>query len=153
MNRYQQSQNIQFHYWLPYPFSYYRNCAEYIAQKVQSFIDNQDIKSKWSSTFNVYLPKKYLGYANDDEYLQANELTKNDVISNSITHVFKDIPQEDLEFLIQEFTVFTYYNKIQVIHFLDNTSLPMYYEIVNALYYIQSIEKLLAKYPQQPTVS
>lgn len=139
--------SIKIIYWIPQEYSYYVDCLQHIFKNTFASVQNEAIKQKWELTYKYLFPKNTLGYKSDEDYFIDNNLTKEDVIKNSITHVLKDINQEDLTWLVEKFTVLTAYNKIKIAHY-ETTSLPIYPEITFALNYILAIKKLLKKYPK-----
>ena len=84
---------------------------------------NEAIKKKWELTYKYLFPKSTLSYKNDEDYLIDNNLTTEEVIQNSITHILKDIDQKDLKWLVDKFTILTQYNKIKIAHY-DTISYP-----------------------------
>lgn len=139
--------SIQVIHWLPHEYKYYVDCLQHTFKHTFASIQNKSIKQKWESTYNYLFPKNSLSYKSDEDYLIDNHLTKEEVITNSICHVLKEIDQKDLEWLIEKFTILTTYNKIKIAHY-ETKSIPIYPEIIFALNYIQSIKKLLKKYPK-----
>ncbi len=139
--------SIKIIYWLPQEYKYYVDCLQHIFKHTFASVQNESIKQKWESTYNYLFPKNSLGYKSDADYLIDNTLTKEEVIENSIIHVLKEVDQKDLQWLIEKFTILTTYNQIKIAHY-ETVSLPLYPEIIFALNYIQSIKKLLKKYPK-----
>lgn len=139
--------SIKIIYWLPCKYKYYVECLEHIFKHTFASVQNESIKQKWENTYNYLFPKNSLGYKSDEEYLIDNNLTKEEVITNSICHVLKEVDQKDLTWLMEKFTILTTYNKIKIAHY-ETASLPIYPEIIFALNYVQSIKKLLKKYPK-----
>ena len=144
---YNNQAKIKIIYWLPKEYSYYASCLQHIFKYTFASVQNEAIKQKWKSTYNYLFPKNSLGYKSENDYLEAYAIAKEEVIKNSISHVLKDIKQEDLIWLVDKFMFLTTYNKIKIAHY-ETTSIPIYPEITFALNYIQSIKKLLKKYPK-----
>ena len=76
---------------------------------------NDKYKKLWEYKINNILPKNKLNFNTEDEYLDSNKITKNDVIVNSIKYSLLDLEEDDLKYLSTCFSVFSNYNKIKIL--------------------------------------
>lgn len=104
-------------------------------------------KKLWEETINKLLPKTKLGFNNENDYLKSNEITKEDVIINSINYIYPNLEKEEVNYLLKCFKIFTKNNKIKVLT-IDNKLTPIYYEIINSLAYLKKIKNIIDKYPK-----
>lgn len=104
-------------------------------------------KLQWESGINKLLPKKALGFSNDQEYLDKNNLTKNDIVKNSIKYILNDLELDDLEYLTTQFLICSNNCKIKIIQ-NEQKTIPVYIEIIDSLAYIKNIQKLIDNYPK-----
>lgn len=134
---------IQVNVWIPKD---YIEHIQLFLKKITDTIQNKNIKIKWKTYESYLFSQSSLGYKSDEDYLTINAINKSQIIENSIKFVLADIKQDDLAFLVEKFEVFTHYNKIRIKHSLA-TTISVYEEICLILNYIQSIQKLVQKYP------
>jgi hypothetical protein len=104
-------------------------------------------KKFWETKIDNILPKNNLNFKNENDYLETNNLKKNDVITNSILHFLPNLEKEELKYLIEQFSIFSLNNKIKIFT-NENKITPIYIEIIEVLTYINKIEDLLKKYPK-----
>ena len=104
-------------------------------------------KKLWEIKINNILPKNNLNFKNENDYLETNNLKKDDVITNSILHFLPNLEKEELKYLIEQFSIFSFNNKIKIFT-IENKIIPIYIEIIEVLTYINKIEDLLKKYPK-----
>lgn len=116
---------------------------------IPKFLNYFEVKHKkiWQSKFNIILPKNNLNYKNENDYLKTNNLKKDDVITNSILQSLPNIEKKDLDYLVEQFSIFSLNNKIKILT-IENKLIPVYIEIIEALNYIHKIDELLNKYPK-----
>lgn len=116
---------------------------------VPKFLSHFEAKHKkiWQSKFNIILPKNNLNYKNENDYLGNNNLKKDDVITNSILQSLPNIEKKDLDYLVEQFSIFSLNNKIKILT-IENKLIPVYIEIIETLNYITRINELLNKYPK-----
>lgn len=113
-----------------------------IEPKILSVFEGKQ-KELWKAKLNILLPKNNLGYKDEKEFLNEKNLTKEDIIKNSIKYIDANIDNDDLESLTDMFLIFSINTKIRVI---DNT--PIYIEVINSLSYIKRIQEILNKFPK-----
>jgi len=111
--------------------------------KVLDLITNQTNKKRLENWFDYLLPKHHLNYASQEAYLNEHHLTPKDVIKNSILHIFSEIDNQDMEFLISEFEPLI--SNIKVIVLLDENK-AIYLEIIVLLEYFQKMKELSKRY-------
>lgn len=104
-------------------------------------------KKFWETKINNILPKNNLNFKSENDYLETNNLKKDDVITNSILHFLPNLEKEELNYLIEQFSIFSLNNKIKIFT-NENKITPIYIEIIEVLTYINKIEDLLKKYPK-----
>jgi hypothetical protein len=104
-------------------------------------------KKFWETKINNILPKNNLNFKSENDYLEINNLKKDDVITNSILHFLPNLEKEELNYLIEQFSIFSLNNKIKIFT-NENKITPIYIEIIEVLTYINRIEDLLKKYPK-----
>jgi hypothetical protein len=104
-------------------------------------------KKLWEIKINNILPKNNLNFKNENDYLETNNLKKDDVITNSILHFLPNLQKEELSYLTEQFSIFSLNNKIKIFT-NENKIIPIYIEIIEVLTYINKIEDLLKKYPK-----
>lgn len=116
---------------------------------VPKFLSHFEAKHKkiWQSKFNIILPKNNLNYKNENDYLGNNNLKKDDVIINSILQSLPNIEKKDLDYLVEQFSIFSLNNKIKILT-IENKLIPVYFEIIETLNYITRINELLSIYPK-----
>lgn len=114
--------------------------------KFLSTFKNQH-KELWQSFFNKTFPKHNLGFKNEEEYLKEHNLSKEQIIENSIKTVVKDLDDDDLKSFIDWFQSFTINNKIKI-YIQDKKPIVVYIEIIEALLYIEQIKSIISKYPK-----
>ena len=116
---------------------------------ISKFLSHFKAKHKkiWQSKFNIILPKNNLNYKNENDYLGSNNLKKDDAIINGILQCLPNIEKKDLDYLIEQFSIFSLNNKIKILT-IENKLIPVYIEIIEALNYILKIDELLSKYPK-----
>ena len=54
-------------------------------------------KKIWQSKLNFILPKNNLNFKNENDYLETNNLKKDDVITNSILQSLPNLEKKDLD--------------------------------------------------------
>jgi len=104
-------------------------------------------KKLWENKINSVLPKQHLNFNSEDNYLENNKITKIDVIKNSILYYLPNLENEDVNYLIECFSIFSEFNKVKVL-IKENQTTPIYNEIINCLEYINHIKNILNKYPK-----
>lgn len=116
---------------------------------IPKFLSHFESKHKkiWQSKFNIILPKNNLNFKNQNDYLETNNLKKDDVIKNSILQSLPNIQKKDLDYLIEQLSIFSLNNKIKILT-IENKLIPVYIEIIETLNYILKIDELLSKYPK-----
>ena len=105
-------------------------------------------KKIWQSKLNFILPKNNLNFKNENDYLETNNLKKDDVITNSILQSLPNLEKKDLDYLVKQFSIFSLNNKIKILT-IENKLIPIYIEIIETLNYIIRIDELLNKYPKK----
>lgn len=115
-----------------------------IVTKFLSFFEKKH-KRLWEDFFNKNLPQHNISFKSEEDYLLKNNITKKQVIKNSIIYVYPTLDKYDLDCLISYFEMHTINNKIRVLE----KSKAIYLEIVEALTYIKQIKDVLLKYPKQ----
>lgn len=113
------------------------------------FLSNFQGKQKllWQSFINKNLPKQTLNYSSEEEYLKDKNITKKNVIINSIKFIDENISPNNLEYLANQFDIFSKNCKIKIIYY-NFIELPIYTEIIDSLEYIQRINELLKSFPK-----
>ncbi|UTJ06647.1 hypothetical protein [Arcobacter roscoffensis] len=106
---------------------------------------NNQHKKLWESTLNKLVPKNHLNFNNESDYLEDTKITKLHVINNSILYCLPDLEKNDVEYLINQFNLFTFNNKVKI---LTKSNTPIYIEIIEVLNYIKSISQIISKYPK-----
>lgn len=81
-----------------YPVVYIKKFNEEIVPKFLDMCVDDSKKISWNNYFDVINPKNSLGYMTSDIYLQANNLTKKQVIQNSIKYVLLDFGMSPINF-------------------------------------------------------
>ncbi|MDZ7817413.1 MAG: hypothetical protein U5K55_01855 [Aliarcobacter sp.] len=104
-------------------------------------------KKFWETKINNILPKNNLNFKSENDYLETNNLKKDDVIRNSILYSLSNLEKEELNYLTEQFSIFSLNNKIKIFT-NENKITPIYIEIIEVLTYINRIEDLLKKYPK-----
>ena len=128
------------------PCSYIATFFDEIAPKfLDQFVGNER-RNYLEKYFYSIDPRNSLGYSSDESYLKTHDLTKNDIISNSIGYVFNTLEVDDYNDLVDCFTQLICSQKVKVI---KGTGLAIYKEIIDVLSYIKQIQTLLRKYPLQ----
>lgn len=100
----------------------------------------------WKKCFDSINPEKSLGYASEDNYLESNNLSKQQIVLNSIKYVYNDLNSEDYKLLTDYFEQLIFLEKVKI---LTTNNLPIYKEIVDICSYIKQIHKLLKEHPLQ----
>lgn len=118
---------------------------EGITLKITSGIVNKKKKQRWENYNNYILPKKSLEYTSEEEFLKDKNLTKAQVIKNSILQIYPDINDERLNDLTQWFTILV---KKHIIRVTKKNQIAIYSEIIFILNYIENIKILIHKYPR-----
>lgn len=118
---------------------------ENITAKLTSGIVNKKKKQAWENYTNYILPKNSLGYLSEEAFLKDKKLTKEQVIKNSILQIYPKINHERLNYLSKWFEILVKKHKIRV---TKKNKVAIYSEIIFILNYIQNIEILINKYPQ-----
>lgn len=116
---------------------------------VPKFLDKfigKDRYEFWNKYFNSLNPNNALGYKSDVDYLKLHNLSKQQVVQNSIKQVFNDLEVEDFELLSKYISNLIPREKIVVIR---ETKIAIYREIISVFDYIKQIQKLLKEYPLQ----
>lgn len=113
------------------------------------FLSNFQGKQKllWQSFINKNLPKQTLNYSSEEEYLKDKNITKKNIIINSIKFIDENIFPNNLEYLANQFDIFSKNCKIKIIYY-NFIELPIYTEIIDSLEYIQRINELLKSFPK-----
>lgn len=116
---------------------------------IPKFLNSFSSKYKkiWESKINSVLPKNNLNFKSEENYLESNNLKKDDVITNSILQCLPNIDKKDLDYLAEQFSIFSINNKLRIFT-IGNKLVPVYIEIIEVLNYIFKVEKLLNKYPK-----
>jgi len=100
----------------------------------------------WSKYFNSLNPNKSLGYKSDIDYLKLHNLSKKQVVENSIKQIYGNIESEDFKLLSKYICSLISNEKIAVVR---ETKTAVYREVINIFDYIKQIKKLLIEYPLQ----
>ncbi len=109
---------------------------------------NGNHKKLWKNFLNKTLPKHNLGFKNEEEYLKEYNLSKEQIIENSIKAVVKDLDKDDLESFKSWFILFSVNNKVKI-YTKDNKPRAVYVEIIEALLYIEQMQSIITKYPKR----
>jgi hypothetical protein len=102
-------------------------------------------KQKWQNTINEILPNTHLNFKSENDFLILHNITKENVVENSIKYVLTDINNEDLLYLTQLFSIYIKNNKIRII---KDINIPIYLAIIEILEYINKIKNTLNTYPK-----
>lgn len=93
-------------------------------------------------------PYNHLNYSSEETYLVGHNINKKIVIKNSITHIIKDIENDELQELIQYFIQLTKTKKIRVLEANTENEKAVYIEVISYLEYVQKIKNLLIQNKQ-----
>lgn len=116
-----------------------------ILNKIIEPIVNPAIKKRWITYSNSLLPKNTLGYATQDEYLKTTNLSKENIVQNTIAYVYPDLPKLDISYLIKEFMIFTKKDRILIYTKTDGSHLAIYSAIFYALNYTKVVREIIDK--------
>lgn len=134
--------NYQVKFWIPE--KYIEILFKSIVPKFITWI-NSDGTTNIENYINQKNPYKHLNYSSEETYLLSHNINTNTVITNSITHILKDIEEYELQELIQYFIPLTKTKKIKVLEVHTQNEKAVYLEIITYLEYIQKIKNLLIK--------
>lgn len=93
------------------------------------------------------MPTRSLNYTSEDEYIEQNNLTKKDIVENSIKYILNEINENDLEYLTDQLLIFSNNCKIKIIN-EDKEAIAVYFEIIDSLAYIQKTKDIIKYYPK-----
>ena len=108
---------------------------------------NMKYRKIWQSNIYNLLARNNLNFDNEENYLKSDNSKKNCAIVNSILYCLPNLGKIDLDYLVEQFLIFTINNKIKIIC-IENKLVPVYIEIIEILNYSFRIDELLKKYPR-----
>lgn len=114
---------------------------------IPNFLNNFNfqVREKFEIYFSKLIPKRTLPFPNSKMYMDKYNISRFDVAYNSIKFIFKDINEDDLQFLAKEFEIFLENNKVAIIQ-INQQPCPVCFAIIDSLIYIKSIQKILLIY-------
>jgi len=127
-----------------FPKIYLSTLNDKIIPKFLNICIDETKRDNWQNYFDVINPKNSLGYMSEELYLKDNGLSEQQVVLNSIEHVFNNLEFEDIVLLQGYFLELISNEKIKV---LKENNLSIYTEIIDICNYILNIQKLLNMYP------
>lgn len=125
------------------PEDYLRILTYEIIPKIINIFSNKEKQQNWQNLFNSILPKTHLNYSNEDTYLQANNLSRPDVIQNSIKQIFSNLNETDIFDLTIQLLPLTLGHKIKVI---QDSGVAVYNEVIILMQYVKSNQDLVQRY-------
>jgi hypothetical protein len=129
--------------WLPY--SYIISFRDEIVPKFLNKSISDDKRERWQNHIDAYMPKTFLGYASEETFLEAQQLTPKDIVLNSLKYIFNDeLDADSYEILTDSFIELLSAEKVKI---LRENSVAIYKEIVDISFYIKQIQTVFEKYP------
>lgn len=111
--------------------------------KFLNSINNPQKQQRWQNSFNLVFPQSHLNYSSEEAYLEERNITKKDVIKNSILQIFPNIDKDDLFDLCTHFMPLLENHKIRV---LLHEEIAVYFELMNLMEYVRQIQELIGRY-------
>ena len=126
-----------------YPAEYLHIIEHQIIPKIVNSITNPEKQQNWQNYFDRLLPHKHLNYSSEETYLTSHDISKMDVVQNSINQIFPDMDSTETLDLAKSFIPLLSKSKIQV---LQSNGLAIYHEVIQSMEYIRTIQALIQRY-------
>lgn len=128
-----------------FPSSYIKIFQYEIVPKFLNYFISDDKKERWQKHIDSLIPKTSLGYASEEAYIEANQLTKNIIVLNSLKYIFNDeLDFEKYEILTDCFLDLISTQKVRI---MRDSGIAVYKEIIDICFYIKQIQTVFEKYP------
>jgi len=115
-----------------------------IIPKFLNIFNDESKRKKVQKYFSTLLPEKVIDI-NQEEYAHRKNLSKEEIIKNSLQYSKLDIDREDSEYLIKHFEHILHNPKLRID---TNTNVVIYLEVIQILTYAKQIQSLIDNHPK-----